>query len=154
MVAGNLLPTDQAWRSDLFSFGVIACGILGAEIDGDGCSRPRVTLPAAVRSMLPEAEPLEEILGTIMEPDPMMRGGSPSDLRDPLIRALPDPPAVVAPPPPIDTPPLEKSFDPNKTDPVFDPSKDPARRDPAISRTDRFPAPKAMVVRRRSRFAG
>ena len=34
LVAGNLLPTDQAWRTDLFSFGVIACGVLGAEIEG------------------------------------------------------------------------------------------------------------------------
>ncbi len=125
LVAGNLLPNDQAWRSDLFSLGVIACGILGAEIEGDGCSRPCVTLPAAVRSMLPEAEPLEEILGTIMEPNPMMRGASPSDLRDPLIRALPDPPAVVAPRAPIETPSPGGSFNPNKTDPAFDPSKAP-----------------------------
>ena len=122
LVEGNLLPSDQAWRSDLFSFGVIACGVLGAEIEGDGHVRPRVSLPAAVRSMLPEAEPLEEILGTIMEPNPMMRGESPSDLRDPLIRALPDPPAFVAPPTPIETPPPGASFDPNKTDPSFDPS--------------------------------
>ena len=123
LVEGNLLSSDQAWRSDLFSFGVIACGVLGAEIEGDGHARPRVTLPTAVRSMLPEAEPLEEILGTVMEPNPMMRGETPSDLRDPLIRALPDPPAAVAPPAPIETPPPRASFDPNKTDPSFDPSK-------------------------------
>jgi len=123
LVAGNLLPNDQAWRSDLFSLGVIACGILGAEIEGDGHSRPRVTLPVAVRSMLPEAEPLEEILGTIMESDPMMRGESPSDLRDPLIRALPDPSAVVPRLAPIETPSPGGSFNPNKADPAFDPSK-------------------------------
>jgi len=122
LVEGSLLPSDQAWRSDLFSFGVIACGVLGAEIQGDGHCRPRVSLPAAIRSMLPEAEPLEEILGTIMEPNPMTRGDSPSDLRDPLIRALPDPPASVAPPTPIETPPPGGAFDPNKTDPAFDPS--------------------------------
>ena len=123
LVEGNLLPSDQAWRSDLFSLGVIACGVLGAEIEGDGHIRPRVSLPAAVRSILPESEPLEEILGTIMEPNPMMRGESPSDLRDPLIRALPDPPAAVVPSTPIETPPPKASFDPNKTDPSFDPSK-------------------------------
>ncbi len=141
LVAGNVLPNDQAWRSDLFSFGVIACGILGAEIEGDGWSRPRVTLPAAVRSMLPEPEPLEETLGRIMEPNPMMRGDSPSDLRDPLIRALPDPPAVVPPTAPVATRSPGGSFDPNRTDPAFDPAK--ASRatagplpEPAISGTE------------------
>jgi serine/threonine protein kinase/tetratricopeptide (TPR) repeat protein len=123
LVAGNLLPLDQAWRSDLFSFGVIACVALGAEIEADGYERPRVVLPDAVRSKLPEADPLEAILGKIMEPDPMKRGESPSELRDPLIRALPDPPAVAAAPAPVVVSPPEQRFDPNKTDPAFDPSK-------------------------------
>jgi len=93
LVSGNLLPSDQAWRSDLFSFGVIACGALGAEIEANGYDRPRVTMPGAVREAMPEAEPLEKMLGQIMEPDPRKRGDSPSDVRDPLIRALPDPPS-------------------------------------------------------------
>ena len=119
LVSGNLLPSDQAWRSDLFSFGVIACGALGAEIEADGYNRPRVTLPGAVRASMPEAEPLEEMLGQIMEPDPRKRGDSPSDVRDPLIRALPDPPAFSL---PVTVPELESevdSFDLNKTDPMF-----------------------------------
>jgi len=119
LVNGNVLQSDQAWRSDLFSLGVIACGVLGAEIEADGYERPRVTLPEAVRSMLPEAEPLEGILGRIMDPDPLMRGESPSDVRDPLIRALPDPPAMVASVAAAETPPVQGSFDPNKTDPAF-----------------------------------
>ncbi len=138
LVAGNLLPLDQAWRSDLFSLGVIACGALGAEIEADGYERPRVTLPAEVRALLPEADPLEEVLGQIMEPDPMMRGNSPSDLRDPLIRALPDPPAVAAVPAPVENPPVREPFDPNRTDPAFDPSTAPRSNaepslDPAVS---------------------
>ena len=121
LVTGNVLQSDQAWRSDLFSLGVIACGILGAEIEANGYERPRVTLPEAVRSKLPEAEPLEDILGQIMDPNPLMRGESPSDVRDPLIRALPDPPAMVACVAAAETPSAQGSFDPNKTDPAFVP---------------------------------
>ncbi len=123
LVAGEVLPTDQGWRSDLFSFGVIAYGVLGAEIEANGYERPKVTLPASVRSALPEAEPLEEALGRIMEPDPMLRGNSPSDVRDPLIRALPDPPAAEASPGVASAPETAKpdSFDPNRTDPAFIP---------------------------------
>lgn len=119
LVAGNLLPADQRWRSDLFSFGVIACGMLGAEIEANGYDRPIVTLTEPVRSALPEAEPLEEILGRVMAPDPMLRGDSPSDVRDPLIRALPDPPSMIGVAAAASTvePP---TFDPNRTDPSFE----------------------------------
>jgi serine/threonine protein kinase len=106
LVAGKLLPNEQAWRSDLFSLGVVACEVLGAEIEADGYERPRVSIPAAVAAELPEIEPLEKMLGRIMDPDPMQRGDDPSQVRDPLIRALPDPPAAAA-------------FDPNKTDPAL-----------------------------------
>jgi serine/threonine protein kinase len=119
LVAGNLLAADQRWRSDLFSFGVIACGVLGAEIEANGYDRPVVTLTEPLRSALPEAEPLEEILGRIMAPDPMLRGDSPSVVRDPLIRALPDPPArpgAAAAVAPVAPP----TFDPNRTDPSFE----------------------------------
>ena len=122
LVTGNVLPSEQAWRSDLFSLGVIACGALGAEIEADGYGRPRVSLPAAVRVTLPEADPLEDILGRIMDPDPTKRGDSPFDVRDSLIRALPDPLAVAVPvaAPDVDSP--LSSYDPNKTDPAFDPA--------------------------------
>jgi len=68
---------------------------------------------------MPEAEPLEKMLGQIMEPDPRKRGDSPSDVRDPLIRALPDPPSFST---PVVVPELESevdSFDLNKTDSLF-----------------------------------
>jgi serine/threonine protein kinase len=120
LVSGDLLPPDQAWRSDLFSFGVIACGALGAEIEADGYGRPRVTFPAAVRSSMPEAAPLEAVLGKVMEPDPAKRGESPSDARDPLIRALPDPPAIGAAKGLSDEPSGASEYDLNKTDPVFE----------------------------------
>jgi serine/threonine protein kinase len=123
LVSGDLLAPEERWRSDLFSFGVIACGALGAEIEADGYERPRVTLPAAVRSALPEADPLEEILGRIMEPEPANRAGAPTDVRDPLIRALPDPPAVAAfsQPAPDPAPAESQDFDPNRTDPAIEP---------------------------------
>jgi serine/threonine protein kinase/tetratricopeptide (TPR) repeat protein len=122
LVAGNVLPPDQAWRSDLFSFGVIACGLLGAEIEADGYERPRIALPAGVWQALGEVAPLEKALGQVMEPDPMRRGSSPSDLRDPLIRALPEGPPPIQ---NVETAVIETSkagaFDPNRTDPAFDP---------------------------------
>jgi len=121
LVSGDLLPTDEAWRSDLFSLGVIACGALGAEIEADGYERPRVTLPAAVRAAMPEAEPLELMLGKIMEPDPGKRGNSPSDVRDPLIRALPDPTAMPARTAVLDHENVVDAFNPNKTDPALRP---------------------------------
>lgn len=121
LVAGNLLPSEEGWRSDLFSLGVIACGILGAEIEANGYEKPVVTLPAAVRGDLPEAEPLEEILAQIMGPDPMLRGSSPSDVRDPLIRALPDPPRFAVGAKPAAEASTNQGFDPNKTDPALIP---------------------------------
>jgi serine/threonine protein kinase len=123
LVSGEILPWDQGWRSDLFSFGVIACGVLGAEIEANGYDRPVVELPPAVAADLPETGPLEEILGLIMEPDPRKRGLSPSDVRDPLIRALPNPPPAekMLPPPPPTEPASASSFDPNHTDPTFVP---------------------------------
>jgi hypothetical protein len=119
LVSGEVLPADEPWRSDLFSFGVIACGALGAEIEANGYDRPRVTLPAPVRDELPEAEPLEEALGRVMAPDPALRGSSPSDIRDPLIRALPDPPAVTAPDTADPSTHAAEPFDPNRTDPAI-----------------------------------
>jgi serine/threonine protein kinase len=136
LVSGNLLPQGERWRSDLFSFGVIACGALGAEIEADGYERPRVTLPPPVRSALPEAVPLEKILGRIMEPDPVNRAETPSDVRDPLIRALPDPPAVAASPQSASeaVPPEPGAFDPNQTDPAFEPQTvEPVAAAPAPS---------------------
>jgi hypothetical protein len=121
LVSGEVLPRSQRWRSDLFSFGVIACGALGAEIEANGYDRPTVTLPASVAAVLPESGPLEEMLGRVMEPDPMKRGDSPSDVRDPLIRALPDPPSAEGSIPassPVETG-AAGSFDPNRTDPAF-----------------------------------
>ena len=124
LVSGEVLPHDQGWRSDLFSFGVIACGALGAEIEANGYDRPTVKLPASVTAVLPEAGPLEEMLGRVMEPDPMKRGNSPSDVRDPLIRALPNPSSAadaIPAPSPIDAP-AAGSFNPNRTDPAFVPA--------------------------------
>jgi len=127
LVAGNLLPSDQAWRSDLFSFGVIACGVLGAEIEADGYDRPRVTIPPAVRTELGEAEPLEAMLGQIMDPDPTARGQSAGDVRDPLIRALPEPvPAT----PGAGADAAGGDFDPNRTDPSFEPPAFPSTASP------------------------
>jgi serine/threonine protein kinase len=120
LVKGDVLPSSQAWRSDLFSLGVIACGILGAEIEADGTGRPRVTLPAGVRELLPEAEPLETVLGQIMGPDPFLRGDSPFEMRDSLIRALPDPPSTPTAAPVHPSPPVA-SFNPNRTDPAYEP---------------------------------
>ncbi len=120
LVTGDVLSSDQAWRSDLFSFGVIACGMLGAEIEADGYGRPRVSLPVGVRTMLPEAEPLEAALGRIMDPDPALRGDSPFEVRDSLIRALPDPSAAAA-EVATGSAQTESSYDPNKTDPAFEP---------------------------------
>lgn len=116
LVAGDIPAADQRWRSDLYAFGVIACGVLGAEIRADGYDRPTVVLPAAVRDELPEAEPLEEMLATVMDPDPMRRGDSPSQVRDPLIRALPDPSPTAA--GTKATAADQPSWDPNKTDPA------------------------------------
>jgi serine/threonine-protein kinase len=90
LLAKKPLSADQAWRSDVFSLGVIACRALGAEIRADGYERPLITLPETIRSSLSEFEPLERTLAQMMEPDPMLRGGSPSEVRDPLIRAMPD----------------------------------------------------------------
>ena len=126
LVAGNVLAMDQAWRSDLFSLGVIACSALGAEIEGDGYERPRITLPAPVRASLGEVEPLETVLGQIMDPDPMRRGDSPSEVRDPLIRALPDLAAVPLGRAPVDGQRPSGVFDPNKTDPAYEPPPPPA----------------------------
>jgi len=119
LVRGNVLPPDQAWRSDLFSLGVIACGVLGAEIEADGTGCPSVTLPPGVRELLPEASPLETVLGKVMGPDPFTRGDSPFDLRDSLIRALPDPPATPM-ADPVSSAPARATFDPNKTDPAYE----------------------------------
>lgn len=146
LVAGEVLPSDQGWRSDLFSFGVIACGVLGAEIQANGYERPKVTLPASVRSALPEADPLEEALGRIMEPDPMLRGNSPSDVRDPLIRALPDPPAAGVAPVVLDAHATAEpeSFDPNRTDPAFIPDIVRSVPEPSPASIP-APAPEATV---------
>lgn len=116
LVAGDLLPSEEGWRSDLFSLGLIACGVLGAEIEANGYERPVVTLPEAVRSALPEADPLEKMLAQIMAPDPMLRGSSPSDVRDPLIRALPDPPRFAVAAAPAADLSTSQAFDPIKTD--------------------------------------
>ncbi len=150
LVSGNLLPSSEAWRSDLFSLGVIACGALGAEIEADGYERPCVTLPPAVRSAMPEADPLEAMLGQIMEPDPQKRGNSPSDVRDPLIRALPDPTAISAPPVGADLDPKAGSFDAEETVPtVAAPSSvAPALKPPppAGLRSSDSPAATQLVV--------
>jgi len=119
LVKGDVLPSDQAWRSDLFSLGVIACGMLGAEIEADGTGRPRVTLPPGVRELLPEAQPLETVLGQVMGPDPYQRGDSPFEMRDSLIRALPDPTSAQTADTVLTAPP-GGSFDPNKTDPAYE----------------------------------
>ncbi len=129
LVAGKLLPADHAWRSDLFSFGVIACGMLGAEIEADGYDRPRVTIPPTIRSELGEAEPLEAALGQIMDPDPTARGSSPGDLRDPLIRALPDPSSA-------GSEAVGRDFDPNRTDPSFEPPPPPSTPSPDVGESD------------------
>jgi len=121
LVAGELLPSEDGWRSDLFSLGVIACGILGAEIEANGYEKPVVTLPETVRSTLPEVDPLEEILAQVMAPDPMLRGSSPSDARDPLIRALPDPPRFAVAAAPAVNASTGQGFDPAKTDPALFP---------------------------------
>lgn len=125
IVSGDLLPSEEGWRSDLFSLGVIACGVLGAEIEADGLAVPTVRIPAPVRLQLLEAKPLEEMLGTIMAPDPMKRGDSPSDLRDPLIRALPETPAPVRAAEPESAPEPLPVFDPNRTDPAYKPPPEP-----------------------------
>ncbi len=140
LVAGNLLTSDQAWRSDLFSFGVMACGLLGAEIEADGYERPRVTIPPALRDELGEVEPLEAMLGQLMDPDPDGRGQSPSDLRDPLIRALPERPNEPA----AGEPAVDAVFDPNRTDPSFEPppaSASPSSESPIAGGVDDAPVP-------------
>ena len=131
IVSGHELSPDEAWRSDLFSLGVIACGVLGAEIEADGLETPVVRIPAPVRVQLLEASPLETMLGTIMAPDPMERGGAPSELRDPLIRALPEAPMPVAAAELAGDPEPVSIFDPNKTDPAYRPP-DPATETPPV----------------------
>jgi serine/threonine protein kinase len=132
IVSGEDLPSEEAWRSDLFSLGVIACGVLGAEIEADGLEKPVVRIPAPVRVQLLEASPLETMLGTIMAPDPMERGGAPSELRDPLIRALPEVSTPVAAAETTVAPEPESAFDPNKTDPAYRPPE-PSPKTPPTS---------------------
>ena len=148
LVSGEVLPRNQGWRSDLFSFGVIACGALGAEIEANGYDRPTVTLPTSVTALLPEASPLEEMLGRVMEPDPMKRGDSPSDVRDPLIRALPDPPSAEGAIPassPVETA-APGSFNPNRTDPAFVPEVTGVASVAPESSPDKNPEPAAEAT--------
>ena len=152
LVSGSLLPSEDAWRSDLFSFGVIACGALGAEIEANGYERPRVTLPAAVRETMPEADPLEAMLGQIMEPDPRKRGGSPSDVRDPLIRALPDPTATHAPTATPDPEPKAVSFDSEETIPTAG-ARPPAPAGPAEAPPAKPRAPESLAATQLARPA-
>ena len=87
-----VVPAD-GWRSDLFSFAVIACRLLGTEAEGAGGKKPRVVLSKGVAKGLGDTGPLISMLKRALNLDPMVRGESLANMRDALIRALPDEPA-------------------------------------------------------------
>ena len=94
-VAPEILPTApvvraDGWRSDLFSLATIACKLLDAEVEGAGSREPRVTLEGAGQSDLADSSALVLMLERALNLDPMARGRSLNEVREALIRSLPE----------------------------------------------------------------
>lgn len=94
-VPPEILPTArvvraEGWRSDLFSLATVACRLLGAEVQGAGSREPRVTLEGATQSGLADSSALVRMLERALNLDPMARGRSLNEVRDALIRSLPE----------------------------------------------------------------
>ena len=96
-VPPELLPTApvvraEGWRSDLFSLSAVACRLLGAEERGAGGRDPKVVLDSATAGDLADSSALVSMLERGLKLDPMARARSLSEVRDALIRSLPDEP--------------------------------------------------------------
>jgi serine/threonine protein kinase len=96
MVAASA-PLTEGWRTDLFSFAVIACRLLGAETIGVSGKHPKVSLRRSVAKEIRKRKTLISMLERALNGDPLARGDSFAGIRDALILALPEEPALPGP---------------------------------------------------------
>ncbi len=85
---------SAGWRSDLFSLAAVACHLLGVETQGAGGPNPKVVFDDDVASGLADSSALASVLERALSLDPLARGKSLGEVRDALIRSLPEEPAV------------------------------------------------------------
>lgn len=90
LLAPRPLAHSLAWRADLYSFALLACELLHAEVSGLGSPSPRVRLPAAE---LRHGAALQERLSVALRREPDSRTTTFAELRRLLLsRLAPDAP--------------------------------------------------------------
>lgn len=104
LLAPRALPHALAWRADLYSFSLLICELLRAEVSGLGSPSPRVVLPSALR----DAVALQEHLAIALRRDHQARTTTFAELRRLLLaRLAPETRPSVSPPAPAEPTPRE-----------------------------------------------
>lgn len=84
-IAPELLdPTTESgpadWRSDLYSFALIAVTLLGGRVAGEGGDEPLVSFPDSIQNYLDDPEGVTQVLGVALRGDPRQRSIGWADL--------------------------------------------------------------------------
>jgi serine/threonine protein kinase len=72
------------WRSDLYSFALIAVEVLGGQVDGEGSADPSVSFPDSIRNQLNDPETFARAFEVALRADPRQRSIGWADLHDAL----------------------------------------------------------------------
>lgn len=121
------------WRADLYTFSLVACELLGAQVEEAGSSRPEVRLPPPLHERTAGARELETILADALRFDPATRtvdwgfladalAGCVADLagdRDDGEAGVDDLTAISSGEPAA----VQAAFDPNQTNPMLIPEQ-------------------------------